>query len=304
MSVEQALRPPWLRVAEAAVSSTALTLPRVAVPGAGTMRLLRIPLVMTTVLLVDDHPLVLAGLTALVATTDDLQVVGGASGGEEAIVLAATLQPDIILMDLSMPGMDRSGNSPDPGLVTGHADGRAHLVRRPRSSRRCPGRRRRRLSAEDGDPREVLAASAQPRSACTHRPSRRACSPAVTRAATPETLSDREVQVLRLVSRGWPTGRSVALWHQREHRQGPCRQRLPPHRVTDRTSAAMWPATTSERRYRADRSMARRAAPRRSPLAQWPRRPRQDNNGGHADDARRERRKEGGRRRLRATRER
>ena len=61
---------------------------------------------MTTVLLVDDHPLVRAGLTALVATTDDLQVVGGASGGEEAIVLAATLHPDVVLMDLSMPGMD------------------------------------------------------------------------------------------------------------------------------------------------------------------------------------------------------
>ena len=44
MSVEQALRPPWLWVAEAAVSSAGLELPRAPVRGAGTVRLLRIPL--------------------------------------------------------------------------------------------------------------------------------------------------------------------------------------------------------------------------------------------------------------------
>ena len=57
-------------------------------------------------LLVDDHPLVRAGLTALIASTDDLVVVGEASGGEQAIGLAVECEPDVVLMDLSMPGMN------------------------------------------------------------------------------------------------------------------------------------------------------------------------------------------------------
>jgi DNA-binding NarL/FixJ family response regulator len=72
----------------------------------------------TTVLVVDDHPLVRAGLTALVATTDELQVVGGACSGQQAIDLAAELEPDVVLMDLSMPGLDgvegTAGSSPPP----------------------------------------------------------------------------------------------------------------------------------------------------------------------------------------------
>ena len=59
-----------------------------------------------TVLLVDDHPLVRAGLTALLSSTDDIVVVGEASGGEQAIGLAVDRKPDVVLMDLSMPGMN------------------------------------------------------------------------------------------------------------------------------------------------------------------------------------------------------
>jgi DNA-binding NarL/FixJ family response regulator len=58
------------------------------------------------ILLVDDHPLVRNGLRALLASVTDMTVVGEASGGEEAIVQAAELQPDIILMDLYMPGLN------------------------------------------------------------------------------------------------------------------------------------------------------------------------------------------------------
>jgi DNA-binding NarL/FixJ family response regulator len=58
------------------------------------------------ILLVDDHPLVRNGLRALLASVTDMAVVGEASGGEEAIVQAAELQPDIILMDLHMPGLN------------------------------------------------------------------------------------------------------------------------------------------------------------------------------------------------------
>ncbi len=58
------------------------------------------------ILLVDDHPLVRNGLRALLASVTDMAVVGEASNGEEAITLAAELQPDIILMDLHMPGLN------------------------------------------------------------------------------------------------------------------------------------------------------------------------------------------------------
>jgi DNA-binding NarL/FixJ family response regulator len=58
------------------------------------------------VLLVDDHPLVRNGLQALLASVASMTVVGEASSGEEAIAQAAELQPDIILMDLHMPGIN------------------------------------------------------------------------------------------------------------------------------------------------------------------------------------------------------
>jgi DNA-binding NarL/FixJ family response regulator len=61
---------------------------------------------MIRVLIVDDHAIVRGGLAALLATTDDLEVVGQASDGEEAVRQAEALEPDVVLMDLSMPGMD------------------------------------------------------------------------------------------------------------------------------------------------------------------------------------------------------
>jgi DNA-binding NarL/FixJ family response regulator len=60
---------------------------------------------MIKVLLVDDHKLVRAGLQSLLATTDDIAVVGTAADGSEAIGVATATDPDVVLMDLSMPGM-------------------------------------------------------------------------------------------------------------------------------------------------------------------------------------------------------
>jgi DNA-binding NarL/FixJ family response regulator len=56
------------------------------------------------VLLVDDHALVRQGLRAVLATTTDCDVVGEAGTGEEAVERAADLHPDVVVMDLSMPG--------------------------------------------------------------------------------------------------------------------------------------------------------------------------------------------------------
>lgn len=58
------------------------------------------------VLLVDDHPVVRDGLSAMIATQPDMEVVGEAGNGVEAIQQAKRLTPDLILMDLQMPAMD------------------------------------------------------------------------------------------------------------------------------------------------------------------------------------------------------
>lgn len=58
------------------------------------------------VLVVDDHPLVRRGLTSYLSTVDGIEVVGEASDGREAVELTASLEPHVVLMDLSMPGVD------------------------------------------------------------------------------------------------------------------------------------------------------------------------------------------------------
>ena len=58
------------------------------------------------VLIADDHPVVREGLAGMLATQPDLDVVGEASNGLEAVKLAHSLNPDLILMDLQMPNMD------------------------------------------------------------------------------------------------------------------------------------------------------------------------------------------------------
>ncbi|MFJ6486776.1 MULTISPECIES: response regulator transcription factor [unclassified Streptomyces] len=60
----------------------------------------------TRVLLVDDQPLVRSGLRVLMADTADLEVVGEAGTGTEGVRLAAELRPDVVVMDIRMPGMD------------------------------------------------------------------------------------------------------------------------------------------------------------------------------------------------------
>ncbi|HLF28726.1 MAG TPA: response regulator transcription factor [Anaerolineae bacterium] len=58
------------------------------------------------VLIVDDHEIVREGLQTLLSEEPDVEVVGEAANGEEALRLAAALNPEVILMDLVMPGLD------------------------------------------------------------------------------------------------------------------------------------------------------------------------------------------------------
>jgi len=58
------------------------------------------------VLLADDQPLMLVGLAILIGDTDDLEVAGQAGDGREALRLVRELRPDVVVMDIRMPGMD------------------------------------------------------------------------------------------------------------------------------------------------------------------------------------------------------
>lgn len=198
---------------------------------------------MTTVLLVDDHPLVRAGLTTLIATADDLEIIGEAAGGEQAVTMATDLHPDVVLMDLSMPGMDGVeatrrilGSQPQIRVVvlTSFAD---------------QDRVTDALAAgavgyllKDTDAREVLAAI---RSAAQgHAPLDPRVATALLPSATPrvrDTLSTRELEVLRLVAKGLANkqiGRALGITERTvKVHVGHVFRRIG---VTDRTSAAMW----------------------------------------------------------------
>ena len=58
------------------------------------------------VLVVDDHAVVRAGLRGLLELQDGIEVVGDAENGAEGIEAAARMRPDVVLMDLVMPGLD------------------------------------------------------------------------------------------------------------------------------------------------------------------------------------------------------
>jgi len=88
------------------------------------------------VLLADDHAMFRQGVSEMLSTDGEIEVVGEAENGQEAVALARRLEPDVVLLDVEMPGMGAKeameimlGNSPSPRviIVTMHDDPR--LVR-------------------------------------------------------------------------------------------------------------------------------------------------------------------------------
>jgi DNA-binding NarL/FixJ family response regulator len=59
-----------------------------------------------SVLIADDHPVVRQGIAVLLSVHDDMLVAGEAADGDEALALAAELQPDVLLLDLKLPVLD------------------------------------------------------------------------------------------------------------------------------------------------------------------------------------------------------
>ncbi|GAA0589049.1 response regulator transcription factor [Kribbella sandramycini] len=73
---------------------------------------------MIRVLVVDDHPVVRSGLIGMLSVTDDITVVGEAGDGAEALAIVESAAPDVVLMDLRMPGTD--GVTATGAIVAGY----------------------------------------------------------------------------------------------------------------------------------------------------------------------------------------
>ena len=170
------------------------------------------------VVVADDQALVRSGFTMLLAGEPDIEVVGEAGNGAEAVALAASERPDVMLMDVRMPvmdGLEATRRITGDESLAGDAGRDPHHVRPRRVRARGAARRRQRVPAEghaarstcsnavrvvaDGDAliapritrRLIEEFARRPEPACVGR-----------RRAALEQLTDREREVLELVARG------------------------------------------------------------------------------------------------------
>ena len=165
---------------------------------------------MIGLLIVDDHPVVRDGLRGMLAGDDDVVVVGEAGNGDEAVATVARLEPDVVLMDLRMPGSDgvdatKRITTAHPGvrvLVLTTYDSEADVLRAVEAGasgyllKDAPAPELRRAVRSTAAGETVLA------------PAVAAHLVRQSRAPTVEALTARELEVLQLVARG-ATNRDV-----------------------------------------------------------------------------------------------
>jgi DNA-binding NarL/FixJ family response regulator len=199
------------------------------------------------VLIVDDHTLMRAGLRGLISAAEDMQVVGLAADGVEALEALTTVTPDVVLMDLSMPVMD--GVAATRQITAEHPEVEVLVLTSFSDQQRV-------LEAldagaigyvlKDTDPANLLEAiraaarghsPLDPQVARTILHSRRAPAPVA-------ELTEREQEVLELVGRGLANkqiARALGI------REGTVKAHLTSVfqriGVRDRTSAALWART-------------------------------------------------------------
>ncbi|WP_328999605.1 response regulator transcription factor [Kribbella sp. NBC_00709] len=205
------------------------------------------------VLIADDHAIVRTGLSQLLGTADDIELVGAAGDGAEAATMAAELRPDVVLMDLSMPGTD--GISATERIVS--ASPEVHVLVLTSFSDQARILDALQAGAEGyllkhSEPEVILAGIREivsggspldPKAARVLLTNRR--------SPGPETkLTDREQEVLDMVGAGLPN-KTIA------RRLGISERTVKAHLtnvyqrlgVTDRTQAALW----AQRQRRGDR---------------------------------------------------
>lgn len=198
---------------------------------------------MIRVLLAEDHSLVREGLQRLLATVEDIEVVGGAADGAEAIELAAKSRPDVVLMDLSMPNVD--GIEATRAIVAAGEGAQIVILT-------SLGDRERVLAAldagavgyllKDAEPDELIGgirAAARGESPLAPKAARALVSARAERERA--ELSPREREVLRCVAEGMPNkliARELGISEKtvKTHLTRVFQQ----IGVTDRTQAALW----------------------------------------------------------------
>ncbi|HYP42160.1 MAG TPA: response regulator transcription factor [Chloroflexia bacterium] len=163
------------------------------------------------ILLVDDHAVVRQGLKAFLATEADIEVVGEAANGREAVEQVKRLKPDVVLMDLVMPQLDGIGataeikaSSPDVDVIAMTSfieDEKVFGAMRAGATG---------YVLKDADPDDVVHAIRSAAAGEVHldpRVARRLMEelhPSKQKPApTQEVLSEREVEVLKLVAKGY-----------------------------------------------------------------------------------------------------
>jgi len=194
-------------------------------------------------LVAEDHAVVRSGLERLLATSSEIEVVGGAADGEQAVTLAAELAPDVVLMDLSMPNMD--GIEATRRILAGNDAVQVVVLTSISDREKIEAA----LDAgaigyllKDAEPEEVIRgirAAARGESPIAPKAARTLLA---ARGERPESrLSDRELEVLRCVAEGLPN-KVIA------RRLGISEKTVKAHLtrvyqqigVTDRTQAALW----------------------------------------------------------------
>ena len=199
------------------------------------------------VMIVDDHAIVREGLTMLLSEEDDIEVVGEARNGAEAITRAGSLQPDVILMDLVMPEMD--GIAATSQIRQEHPNCQVLVLTSFAENQRVPDAIQ--AGAVGYLLKDVLKADllrairAAARGEPTlHPEAQRQLMKQVVAPTAPnllETLTEREMDVLRLIAQGKSNKEIAASLHLTEGTvKGYVSTVLGKLQVADRTQAALY----------------------------------------------------------------
>ena len=199
---------------------------------------------MIRVLVADDHPLARAGLRQLLSALEGIEVVGTAADGDEAVRLCGETAPDVVLMDLEMPGTGGiaatralRGSNPETAVVvlTSFMDHDRIVASLDAGAAG--------YLLKDAGPDELeraIAAAARGDAPLDPRAARELLRERERGAGGPE-LSDREHQVLMLVAQGLPNkliARRLAISERTV--KGHLTRIFEQIGVTDRTQAALW----------------------------------------------------------------